>query len=239
MTAYENPFESAFAQRLERRRRLLREIRGWLRTERAPRLTVLAILLVCTAMGVLADAWLRHMGFGFRPYRWMIAAFAPWPLFLGLLRWRAGVEARRLDLVATMNQFVVHDDAAEQQECNPQRSQWQRAIEEAWGRENARATGDALGRATGGGGIFVIVILLAVSMGTWLLWDLTRLGPTLLAETMIDGVLVPAEPRLARQMHSGHWLKNIGPACYFHFVGLAFAGLLLGIFLPPDSFWPR
>ncbi len=239
MNDYDDPIARAIEQRMERRRRFLHETRGWLRAERAPRLTVLGMLIVCAVAGAAFDLWLQHTGFAFRPYRWMIAAFSTWPLFLALLRWRAGVEASRLGLVEKTRHFVVHDEAAEEQEANPQPGKWQKAFNNAWDQEGQRAFSREMGRATGGGGVFVIIILLVVSMGTWLAWDLIRLGPTLLAETMIDGVLVPAEPRLALHMDSDRWLKNLAPSTGFHFMGLAFAGLMLGIFLPPDSLWQR
>ncbi len=68
-------------ERETRRSRLRSLIRGWLRKERAPRLTILLLLIPCAALAVLADYWMRRAGIDVRAVRWASAVLPSWPLF--------------------------------------------------------------------------------------------------------------------------------------------------------------
>ena len=223
----EDRFQHAFEQREERRRRLTRAVRGWLRSERCPRLTTLGMLLGCALWSVLVDIWLERVGFGFRPYRWSTSVFAAWPMFLLLLRWRAGVEARRCDVVSeSWDRFVSCDDAAERRPAPGLKSPARISAEN----ELSRGIGKIAGQP---GGVFIIMALIAITVGTWLAWDLIRLGPSLLTDTMIDGVIVPARPQMAAGIASEPWQRNLASSTFFHFIGMALMAIVVAIFWPP------
>ncbi len=75
----------------------------------------------------------------------------------------------------------------------------------------------------------VLVILTALTLGSWLIWELIRSGPSLIAEVMIDAELVKAEPTLAIKIITHRWLPETLGATAFHFFGLSVVAFLLGL----------
>jgi hypothetical protein len=97
-------------------------------------------------------------------------------------------------------------------------------------REAGRSAGRGIGQ---GGGILLVVLIIAVTVGTWLAWDLICRGPGLLADTIIDGVLIPERPEMAMRMSCEPWQKNMVSSTFFHFAGMALMASVAAAFLPP------
>jgi hypothetical protein len=72
----------------------------------------------------------------------------------------------------------------------------------------------------------------------WLAWDLIRRGPGLLADTVIDGVLIPERPQMAASMACSSWQKNLASSTFAHFAGMALMAIAAAIFWPPDFKFP-
>jgi hypothetical protein len=89
-------------------------------------------------------------------------------------------------------------------------------------------------RQGGGASLWVLIILVAVTLGTWLIWELIRGAPALLADTIIDAELVPSRPHLIFRMPARRWLSEAFGSTALQFIGLTIAAYLLGISWPFD-----
>jgi hypothetical protein len=228
---YDESLDDVLRAREERRDHLQSRIRGWLRKDRAPRLTTVLLLVPTSGWVTIADYLLRHIGLELAPLRWTLAMLAAWPVFVLLLRWRASAEWQCLHLDRIGFDYIRHDEGAEAALAAPDarpRSKHREAID--------RGISEGLGRACGQGGLPVALILTALTLGGWTMWQLIQHGPTLLADTIINGEAVPASPALAIRISREHWfpgaLGETGP----YFLLLAFAAFLLGISVPFFSF---
>jgi hypothetical protein len=198
----------------------VRGIRGWLRAERHPRLTVGLILAACLLLGgalVFLMRWLNVGNFVTRPG---LAVLITWPAFLALLRWRAGVEFEALDIDAGVAQFVRGDQVADASRLRAfldpqsQRSATQQELMESFHREAFQQPLAAL-------------LLILFTCGMWLLWDLVAVGPTLLTDLIIDGRLVVVHPGVLQKIPTSNWLKDAAGATAIHFIGLSILTSLL------------
>lgn len=208
-----------------RRRRLLAGIRGWLRATKRPRWRVAGLLGVSFGAGSLAAtaAWTAglHLPIGVAGFGILVA----WLLFARLLH----AEARRLcrafaplgmadDFLPTAETFVAHDALAEHLEArrlyeppDPD-SPWQRGFRS--GMQSGLQQGGPMA-------LPALLIIGLLTLGTWIVWDLLRLSPMLLAETILDGAVAEAEPDLAHRMPIENWRSNALAGTAFHFISLA------------------
>lgn len=168
------------------------------------------------------------MGVEMRPMRWAYAIIPTWPLFVFLVRWRAGVESQQLDFEQLGEAFIALDERAEASFSKPLLSD---DIHEGI------AAGFRSGMQQGGGGsLFFGMILAAITLGGWLVWELVRGGPRLLADTMIDAELVRSHPQLFEKVITYPWMAELFGATAIQFVGLTIAAFLLGLSWPLDFF---
>ena len=231
MTAFSESFELAHQRRQERRSRMLRTIRGWLRAARSPRLTLALIVLACAAFAAVASFGMRRAGLELSGLRWAYAVGASWPLFLLLLYWRAGAEFRRFDMTSDAQVFVRFDERVEFElatsSARPSSARWHfdEEIQQVLARE--------AGKAAGKGGLLPMAFLIVITVGGWLVWDLIQLGPTLLTQSILDGWLLPAHPSLAANVHSQRWLAETAAYTGLHFLALGLVAFLAGLFFPP------
>jgi len=228
MNAYAELDDDVRWQRELRRSRLLALIRGWLRKERAPRLTVVLLLIPCAVCIVLSEYLMRRAGFELLPMRWAFAVLPAWPLFVALVRWRAAAEWERLNLKKKLGrEYQLHDESAE---AVPFVVKTQKQLEWDQGVQSGIRGGlqqNGVGRI--GAVPWVLFIMVAVTIGTWLVWELIKGGPKLLANTIIDSELVPSQPKLVFKMETYKWFPETLGATALHFLGLALAAFLLGI----------
>ncbi|HSI12635.1 MAG TPA: hypothetical protein VK961_11355 [Chthoniobacter sp.] len=225
MYTYEDLSDLARAKE-ERRERLVSRIRGWLRKERSPRLTIGLLLLPTAVFGMGADWALRRGGLDLEPLRWMLALFATWPIFVLLLRWRAAMEWRHLHLDRLGLEYIRYDDGAEAALTAPRQvkleSEMRRAIQDSISREAGKAAGAALP---------VVLLLGALTLGCWTIWQLIRSGPNLLTNVIIDGEAVPSSGVLATRVQRENWFSATLGETYLFFLSLAFAAFVLGLTL--------
>ncbi len=227
--------EEARDEREYRRRRWLAGIRGSLRRFASPRWSVVSALLISavpgTAIGVAAY-WLGASAWG--PAE-AIAVVAMWPIFIGV-SWRM---AERLlagnDVLLNLEANIGYDMECEAREnANAYGSQYGdiglgiegRCSE----REESIWRGINSGMQQNGGGMTLIglVLVVLVTVGTWLVWQLIRYGPTLFSELIFDEFLLRKMPGLSARASVQPALGNALAATGIHFVGFATVVLLLG-----------
>ena len=222
--------------RQERRRRLLRGVRGWLYETRSPRWRTLGLFGGSLFVGTGAAFAAFQCGLRSIPWLCFIGIIAGWPVFISLVRWQAGRMMMCLEALGDGRKFIFRDEAMEREIFSDTGS----ANEEAFWRSFRERGSDEMWNAAGKGGLPSIFAMGLFTLGTWLIWDLVKSGPTLLAEAFVDGTFPRRHPRLAAPMHTEPWLQNTIIATCIHFGGLAFcvSGIALVIVLfqrPPAA----
>ena len=76
------------------------------------------------------------------------------------------------------------------------------------------------------------LLLGALTLGVWTLWELIRFGPTLLADIIIDSEAVASTPSLAMRIPSENWFRSALGETYLFFLSLAFAAFVAGQTIP-------
>jgi len=71
------------------------------------------------------------------------------------------------------------------------------------------------------------LLLAIMTVGTWLIWDLLRMGPALIAEIILDGVLVPTYPEIKERMPYEEWYKTAFVSTGLHFAAAALCTVVL------------
>jgi len=202
-----------------RRRGVVRSVRGWLRAERYPRLTIAILLSVCGVIATGFGCMLAHWGVKAWGERAFWSVLAVWPVFVLLVRWRAAVEFEEFPVGDGARSFVATDDLAEQrllsEEVEPA---WKRTCRESIARESGRACGNFLG----------LLLIGGLTLGTWLAWLLIAHGATLLAETIVDAELVPAKPQLICSFQHLDWRTEAFGFTAIHFIGIALGAGAVG-----------
>ena len=192
---YYSETELKHQERQERRRRLLRGVRGWLYETRSPRWITSGLLAVSLMAG--SGVVLAAIHFGSRSVPWLcfIGIITGWPVFIWLVRWQAGRMAACLDAMGDARKFIFRDEAMERENfadtVPPDEESFLRSLRESSSREMSRAAGK--------GGLPAVLGIGLLTLGMWLIWDLVKSGPTLLAEAFVDGVFPRRHPRLDRK----------------------------------------
>ncbi len=199
---------------------MVRGIRGWLRKHRRPERAIVLILAVCLLAGCGLFLLMGFLEVAVRPIRLGLAVLLVWPLFLGLLRWQAAAEFRQLDSETGISEYVRNDDRMEMARLRELLGQQEPSFVE-------RGFSEGFSRMDGPEAFFVMIVLFVATCGVWLLWDLIRMGPTLLTEMIIDADLVAANPALLQRFSSGNWFKNAMDATAIYFFGLSMITCLL------------
>ena len=225
MYTYEELSDLAQAKE-DRRERLVSRIRGWLRKDRAPQLVVALLLLPTVAWAVVADAFLRRLELDLSPLRWAMAILTAWPIFVLLLRWRAAMEWRRLDLSRVGLAYMRYDEGEEARLAAPKTG---KQLETERSINNGISQGLQQGQ---GAALPVTLLLAALTLGIWTIWKLIRNAPGLLTDVIIDGDAVPSTPSLATKISHENWFCEALAETYPYFLSLAFAAFVFGLSLP-------
>lgn len=226
MNYFESTVESRVRSRDDGRRQMVSLIRGWLREERHPRLTIVALLALSTVAALAAGCLLALIGVRGWGTRAFWAVLAAWPVFVGLVRWRAAVGFQQMALRKSGRDayFTAIDKSAERESFNlAEPSETERTI---W-REVGRAHGQSMS-----GNILTLLFLGGLTLGCWLIWDLIQTGPTLLAETIFDAEVVPSRSELITTVTHRDWRWEAFGLTGIHFGGLAIAAGCVGWVLP-------
>jgi hypothetical protein len=196
---------------------MVSSIRGWLRLERRPRLTIVSLLAISTSVAVFIG-WLLAIwgvdGWGTRAF---FAVLATWPIFVGLVSWRASVEFGQMHLRSKdrEDRFIAMDGRIEHHLARDDADHEISEIERALYREM-------------GSNLLTLLLLGALTLGSWLIWDLIRTGATLLAETILDAEVVPSRRDLLNSISHLDWRTEAFGLTAAYFGGLAFAAGTIG-----------
>jgi len=216
----EGEAEARQEERERLRRRLLCCIRGQLR-ERAGLRWWLAVLLI----GCAALAWCLAGLPALAPRRLIwgpaLAVLATWPPYVLALYLRARIEGPRLELAGHWDALIARDERGEYLDREVS-EKVEYTLNKGW--ESTRYSGQE------GGAFFELIVLTVVTIGTWAIWDLLRMGPGLMAEIILDGVVIPTCPQIAERMPSPEpWYKTAFASTGLHFFGAAVCTLVLVI----------
>lgn len=191
------------------RRRLLCCIRGRLRESKGVRWWIAFLLVGCSGLawflaGIPATArfggvW--HSG---------LAVLATWPVYVVALFLRAKVEGHRLELAGHWDSLMARDERGEFEDRTVS-ERIDRVVNQGWESNRYQNSNPLLG----------FVAMTVVTVGTWLIWDLLRMGPGLMAEIILDGVLVPTYPEIKERMPYEAWYKTAFVSTGLHFVAAA------------------
>jgi hypothetical protein len=198
------------------RRRILACIRGRLRERKFLRWRLGLLLLGC----LLLTGLLISIPTPIQPsWQVAIAVLAAWPIYLLFLYLWARSETRRLNLAGHWDMLVARDERGEFQDRHTS-EQIDKVVRQAW--DGSRCQSSAQGN-----NLLGMFILACVTLGTWIVWDLLRTGPALVAEIILDGVIVPTYPEYSDRLPSEPWYKaaflNTAP----HFASAALIAILL------------
>lgn len=185
-----------------------------------------ALLALSTAIAVAVGYVLALVGIKGWGTRAFWSVLVAWPAFVGLMRWRAGVEFRNSALRKSERDayFATIDEVAESELFNlKEPSETERAFK--------RELGQSLGRAMGSN-VLTLLLLGGLTLGCWLIWDLIRTGPTLLAETIFDADVVSSRLQVITTVTHRDWRWEAFGLTGIHFGGLAIAAGCVGCVLP-------
>ncbi|MGC3990414.1 MAG: hypothetical protein QM796_12175 [Chthoniobacteraceae bacterium] len=219
---FQSEAEDHFEARQRIRRKALSTLRGWLLEKAQPRWRVFGCFVGALLPASLAMMLALRCGISPWGPAPAIGFFMAWPSFTFLLAYSTNPLSKRIELGEDWRWFMARDDddlARETVYENKLREQY-------WtGFDNGMRTPNSGGYASIG-----TVFIILVSLGTWLVWDLARLGPNLLAETILDKCWDKSHSTLAQKVSTEKWWPNIMIATAMHFLGLALVALLLGGF---------
>lgn len=224
--------QDALELRASRRRRVILGIRGWLHQSQRPRWRAAGLLAVSLATGTLVSWLVWTAGLKLPICAMGLGIGVAWVGFAGLLQW----QARRLyhataaarpaeDLLRAMDHHVAEGLLAERienhrlyAEPSEEELRWQRSFSQ--GLQNASQQG-------GPTSFPVLLIVGLLTLGTWILWDLLRCSPAILAEALLDGAVARDHPGIADRIaiEAGHANTLAGTA--LHFLSLGIVVILL------------
>jgi hypothetical protein len=222
---FQDSVEEQIRVRDDRRRRMIASIRGWLREKRSPRLILVATLALCAVLAIgvgCSLAGLGIQGWGTRAF-WSVLAV--WPVFVLLVRWRAAIDFAQMDLGNRdqMDRFIAAGELTSRElyACESDRpmSETERAI-----RDGLRH-GSVEQRQIDP---FSLLLLGALTLGFWLIWDLTRTGVVLLADTIFDAEVVPPRFDLITSVTHLDWRMEALGFTAFYFPALALCAGCVG-----------
>jgi Flp pilus assembly protein TadB len=212
---FETEAEAKHEAREHYRRHLLSCIRGRVRENKSLRWRIALLLLLCiaAACGLASLPVAQNIG---GPWRGALAVMAMWPVYVWRLRAFARAESRHLELSGHWDSLITHDQLGEQDDRNMS-EKIDRIVKKVWegGRNQHGDRGDPQAN------LLAFVVLTIATLGTWTIWDLLRMAPSLVAEIIVDGVLVPAHPALGDRMPSYPWWKNAFASTALHFFAIA------------------
>jgi hypothetical protein len=196
------------------RRHLLSCVRGRVRENRTLRWRVGFLIVGCIALACELAMLRATMHFG-GPWHAALAVVATWPLYVLGLYACAKSESRKLELAGHWETLKGHDELGEIMDRETA-AKIDRGVGRVWDSLRYQQGGN------GGGALLGIFLLTIGTVGTWTIWDLLRMARALVAEIIVDGILVPACPHLADRMPTGSWWKNVFTSTTVHFFAAGF-----------------
>lgn len=188
------------------------------------------VMLLCAAVAWLVAVALYSTGH----FRWLWlpgwGVIASWPVYVLSLKIMAHSEARDMLAAARDWHFLkANDEQGDAHDRNIE-DRVDGALRHMW--NSRQGGGTPQGQFAG---IFFLIIL---TVGTWLIWDLLRMGPALLAEIILDGDILPANPALSDRLPiSEPWYKTALLNTGLHFISAAGIATLIEVLV--KIYWPR
>jgi hypothetical protein len=208
----EDEAEARLEERERYRRRFLCCIRGRLREGKGGRWWIAFLIVGCAGLawflaGIPATA---RFGGVWHPG---LAVLATWPVYVIALFLRAKAEGHRLELAGHWDSLMTRDERGELED-RAVSEQIDRVVNNVWSSNRSQNSQNSNPLAE-------FVLMTVVTVGTWLIWDLLRMGPELMAEIILDGVLVPTYPEIEGRMPSEAWYKTAFASTGLHFTAAA------------------
>ena len=214
----------------QRRERVVRLVKGRLLRRGQPRLLVTLILLVTGLTGFLVSYLLLHSGMTRMWLRYPLAILFAYCIFLLLLRlWLALQRPRR----SVVNGEGVHDFGPDLSSAGDSLFRSRGGYSEgfkfsggaadaggggagsSWGEaslSSSSSSGSSGGGGGGGGfdlddGAFIIIAVVVIAGALIAVFYVVYIAPALLAEILVDGVLVAGLYRELKGVEQRHWLR--------------------------------
>jgi len=191
-TGYETFSDAAerhYEERQNFRNRILRGLRGHLRENGGVRWRVAWLLAQSMLVSGLVVGAFHSAGVLGSQWHPCLVLIAGWPLFaLGFIA-DAKKRTQRLDLFEKWTPSLLRDELGEIRDRLTSKRISEK-VDLVWN-SAARQSGQ-----NNGGGVIVIILLILLTAGTWLVWDLLRRAPALMAEVILDGIIAPAHPEM-------------------------------------------
>jgi hypothetical protein len=210
--AYVDEIGEEIEARGERYRRAVRCIRGWLRQERRASGNVAAIVAFCIGFGVAFTCVLEFAGWNDAVPRAGVAVLCTWPVYLALFSTLARREAEQFDWPSI--DYASVDDALTRKAD---------AREESFA-EVLRSVRTSGSSAPNAGPALILLGLL--TLGTFLIYDLIRSSPALLAEKVLDNLIHQSSGMVSR-FGLGTGRNHYFAATSIHFLSLTAVTMLL------------
>jgi hypothetical protein len=217
---FESEAEAKHEAREDYRRRLLSCVRGRVRENKSLRWRIGFLMAGCI-VGASALAAIPATNHAAGACLRVLAVMSMWPIYVYGLYACAKAESRHLDMAGHWDSHLIHDQLGEMNDRNVS-EKIDRIVKNVW-------EGNRYQQGNQGGALLGFVVLTIATLGTWTIWDLLRMAPALVAEIIVDALLVPAHPALADRMPPTYpWWKNAFASTALHFlaIGLCVAGVL-------------
>jgi len=208
---FETEAEAKQEAREHYRRHLVSCIRGRIRENKKVRWRIALLLTGCILLAWRLGTIQATLHFG-GPWHICIAVMATWPIYVFGVFECAKSESRTLSLAGHWETLTIHDQLGEMNDHNVS-GKIDRGVNKVW---------DSLRYARGnnGGEILAVAILAIGTLGTWTICDLIRMAPALVAEVIVDGILIPAQPSLAGRIPASPWWKYTFANTALHFFAM-------------------
>lgn len=212
----------------QRRERVVRLIKSRLLRKGKPRLLVTLILLITGLAGFLVSYLLLHSGMTRMWLRYPLAILSAYCVFLLLLRlWLAVQRSRKKGVVEGdgVHDFLDVSDPLWRSRGGSYSEGFSfsgaggdaggAGAGSSWGEASASVSGGGSGSSGGGGGggfdlddgAFIVVAVVVIAGALLAVFYVVYIAPALLAEILVDGVLVAGLYRELKGVEQRHWLR--------------------------------
>jgi hypothetical protein len=173
------------------------------------------LLVVCGALAYMFASIPATSGISVI-WRSALAVLVTWPVYVVALYFWARVEGRRLNMAGQWPSLLARDQRGEMEDREAS-EKVDSAVNKVWEASRYQTQRDLLG--------FLCRVI--ATAGTWLIWDLLRMGPALMAEIILDGVVVPIFPEIQDRMPCEPWYKTAFLSTLVHFLAAAVCTVVL------------
>lgn len=183
------------------RREVLRQVEGWLRKRGSPRLHMLLIVSATGALGFLSSFLMLKAGVSTMALRYPLAVGLSYLAFLALLRLWLGLHMTAAPADAGGDGYGLADAVLDMPSIGP--------VDIGGGFSGDVSPGDAIGALDLDELFFVVVAVAAIGAGLLVCLYLVWAGPTLLAEVLVDGIVMSRIYRRMKIAGETYWMSGV------------------------------